>query len=297
MAPTTRWFSGSVKSTSGSAFVRRAFFHYLIRYRPWSLGRSQRTPDTVKKSYDVERARERDAQLDYESVVFGPPGEEDFVLENDRVHFGKLSHIRRRFLESMVTSFNPWIANPPPDSVIVEFGCGSGRNLFFLQRQFPAIRFVGLELSPVSVALARDRAKKFQLPVEFREADVTASLAPIEGRVVVAFSSHALEQMPRIFPGAVKNMLSLSKGAVFFFEPVPELYGGGLRGAASRLRSRHLDRLRGLLNHLQDLKADIRCAERTGLAQNPLNETCKIEVAVTRGQPGDRPSSPTSPRV
>jgi hypothetical protein len=103
-----------VKSTSGSAFVRRAFFHYLIRYRPWSLGRSQRTPDTVKKSYDVERARERDAQLDYESVVFGPPDEEDFVLENDRVHFGKLSQIRRRYLESMVTSFEPWIATPPP---------------------------------------------------------------------------------------------------------------------------------------------------------------------------------------
>jgi hypothetical protein len=33
------------------------------------------------------------------------------------------------------------------------------------------------------------------------------------------------------------------------------------------------------------------------LAQNPLNETCKIEVAITRGQPGDRPSSPTSRRV
>ena len=53
---------------------------------------------------------------------------------------------------------------------MVELGSGSGRSLLFLKKRLPDRRFVGLELSPVSVQMARRLSEKFALPVDFVQA-------------------------------------------------------------------------------------------------------------------------------
>jgi hypothetical protein len=57
--------------------------------------------------------------------------------------------------------------------VIIELGCGSGRNLLYLKKIGVQNELVGFELSPVSVDLANRAAKTFNLDVNFATADVT----------------------------------------------------------------------------------------------------------------------------
>ena len=64
-------------------------------------------------------------------------------------------------------------------------------------------RFIGLELSPVSVTLAKRLSERFGLPVGFFEANVCQPLpAAVPRDADLVYSSHALEMMPRTFVGA-----------------------------------------------------------------------------------------------
>lgn len=230
---------------------------------------------------------QRFEKLSFEELVFGSADkfdetpDSDFTLVANRVIWGSSRDARRFVADRLVREIG---RHSRPGDSIVELGSGSGRNLLLLKQTYPDREFYGFELSPVSVELARHSSERFNLPVRFETADATQPLPNIvAGPVAVAFSAHALEMMPRIFAGAIRNMLDLQPAHALFFEPVPELWPRTMRGLASHARTVTLDRLRAFM---PALKAELRArpgwrierAERLGTASNPLNETCLVHL-------------------
>ena len=111
----------------------------------------------------------------------------------------------------------------------------------------------------------------------FEIADVTkrVSLEPCD----VAFTIHALEQIPDDFPRAVDNMLALSGKGTVFFEPVWERFPKNLLGLAARFRRYNANYLNGLLTDLES-RSGVRIAHAEAMATvgNPLNHTVEIVV-------------------
>ena len=266
------------------SFIWRSLLHHGLRAGPRYLFGQPRTPDSVRSSYDASRKELLDQleRLDWDSYTRFPSDVEDFVLLDDQVEWQPLRTPRTRLLDRLIALVR---VHARPGATVVEFGSGDGRNLLVLQREFPEMSFVGLELSPTSVELARRAAQKFAVPkVRFEIANVCEPLPALSPRqdVVLAFSSHALEMMPRIFGRAVENMARCSSDGLLFFEPAPELWSWDLRGVAARCRVLQMDRLRGLLPTIAKLVKSkewmMMGCDRTRVGLNPLNETCEIHL-------------------
>lgn len=269
-------------------FLLRSFLSCAVALAKRRRSRAQRTPDTVRVAYDDLRGSslERLSTTDWDSFIFFPPDLRGFVLLDDRIEWRPLSEPRRRILDRLTLVTQQYAR---PGATVVEFGSGDGRNLMLLKRLFPELRFVGLELSPVSVELARRAALQFGIAeVEFHAANAcdAASLPATVHNADLAFSCHALEMMPRIFTGAVANMLRLSSGGVLFLEPTPELWPSNVRGLVSKLRVNAMDRLQGLPAAVHAALAagdwQLERMARSGLAINALNETCEIHIRKVR---------------
>jgi SAM-dependent methyltransferase len=292
----TRHFPATFTSPSGEAFVRRAAAHYGARAAKRALATVVhpravywRDAGSVLAAYDTERGYtlERVSALTFDELVYGSAdrfdavSDSDFILLDDRVVWGRTRDSRRVLVEEMERRLVPLA---PPGSTVAEFGCGNGRNIFYLKTRLPGCEFVGLELSPVSVDLARRLAVQFGRPARFEVYNACDPLPPRAAESVdVAFSSHALEMMPRTFPGAVDNMLRLATRHVLFFEPVPELWPWTARGAASHWRAYVMDRLRGFMPVLRQRAAAagwrVVEARRLGTSTNPINETVFVQVS------------------
>jgi methylase of polypeptide subunit release factors len=260
-----------------AARVARGTVRRAIRRRP------DRHPAAVRNLYDAHRAGF--PIDDFDSYVYGDAETPTHVLVDDRIVWRPAAPIAQRFLVHLGDVIQ---AHTGGNGTVVELGSGRGRNLLYLKRRFPDLRCVGLDISPVSTALARAAAERFGLAIEVANADVTQPLPPLPSDIAVCYSVHALEQMPRIFPQAVQAMLGLQPRAVALFEPVAELYPPTLRGWVSRLYIRDHDYLNGLYRHVQGIGATITRAARLGYATNPLNETAEILLvpkSVARGRP------------
>jgi len=278
----------AVSSTSEAAFLSASLRHYTVAYlktlvRPGALlGRGTRTPRSVGANYDRERGAmlDRVADMGWDEVMYGGNSSEpDFVLVDDRIVWEAPRVPMSRLLEHLTRVV---ASHCSAGDIVMEFGCGNGRNLFHLKTQFAEIRFIGLELSPLSVDLARALATKFGLDVAFHVSNVCEPL-PREvrdTRAALVFSRHALEMMPRIFPGAIRNMCAVCDGQILLLEPVPELWPRTARGLTSRLRVRAHDRLRGLMPALPHAAPSwvVRSARHLGVSRNPLNETCEVRL-------------------
>jgi hypothetical protein len=292
----TNWIQTIPFATSPGAFLRSSFRHYVRSFRPYHFASSRRTPDGVRKSYNSSRQLEleRLETIDWDSFVYFPEEWSDFVLIDDKVTWGRLRRARTQLLARLEEVAAEYAR---PGATIIEFGSGDGRNLLHLKKLFPNTRFIGLELSDVSVQLSREAAKKFGLNVEFFEANVCEELPklPRSDDVTLAYSSFALEMMPRIFTRAVDKMADSTSGGLVFFEPAGELWPLNLRGISSRLRVLQLDRLRGLSRKVRELTAsanwELLRMERLKVGINPLNEACEIHLR-RRGLPRGHNSKP-----
>jgi SAM-dependent methyltransferase len=292
----TRHFPASFNHPSGGAFVRRALAHYGARAIKRRLAvlvdpsaATWRDTATVQAAYDAERAHtlERTSRLGFDELVYGSAdrfdeaAESDFILFDDEVVWAPTRKSRRFLVEGMERRIRALV---PPGGTVAEFGSGSGRNLLYLKSRLPDLEFIGLDLSPVSVELARQLSNQFGHPVRFEVANACESLpARVPNRVDIAFSSHALEMMPRAFVGAIDNMLSIATRHVLFFEPIPELWPSTARGCASHCRAYVMDRLRGFMPALAE-RADaagwaIDEAERLKTSTNPINETVFVKLS------------------
>jgi SAM-dependent methyltransferase len=111
---------------------------------------------------------------------------------------------------------------------VIEFECGTGRNLLAIKRAYPDVRCVGVELSPASVERARSASRHYGLPIEVHVVDVTRPVPAIVP-AAVCYSVHALEQIP---------------AAMFAFEQMDALatdyrmLGWSRRAIAARVRAR-----------------------------------------------------------
>jgi hypothetical protein len=271
----SRWLPVARRCRSSGEFLLKALAIFLLA----SMRRRRRTPATVRENYDAERGRllARVAEIDWQTYIFGPD-ERDFVLIDGVVRDGHLPEAR----QCLLCRLEQIVASVPAASTIVEFGSGDGRNLLYLKRLFPTHRMVGFELSPVSVDAARAAARRFGLDISFHVANVCEPMTEL-GKlkdVSLTFSVHALEQMPRIYTAAVRNMVAASRDIVAMLEPVPELMPWTFRGMVSRLRIVALDRLRGLAGEMRSHAASgawrLEACRATGFGDNPLNETCEI---------------------
>jgi hypothetical protein len=275
----TGFFPRQVASPTEPAFLSGACAYYGFGYlRTWLGGIKERTPKIVGQNYDgaYKSLEERlnSGRMDFETYTLGEEVHEDFVLLDDRIIYAKNSRgIRARVLQAIEDYLRPYLQY----GLVIEFGSGTGRNLLWLKRRHPQVPMMGLELSIKGVELSRMAAKRFALDVEFQQMDVCASNPTLrDGMAAAVYSVHALEMMPRIFTGAVDNMLRVSSGLVLFLEPVAELYPYNPRGIISRLRIIQMDRLQGLTSYLNKIHCRITSAQRLKSAANPLNETCII---------------------
>lgn len=255
--------------------------HRLLR----TLVPKKRDPQNVADNYDRERRAlaSRLDQTDWTSYTEFSTDLIDYYVVDDIMRWGALREPRRLLLQRLVDVVRTRVR---PGQTVVEFGSGDGRNLLYLKRLFPEVHFVGLELSRASVEVSFQAARKFGVDgVNFLQANVCEPLPALalQSEVGLVYSSFALEQMPRIFKGALENMLSLQPAAICLFEPVPELWGTGLRATVARLRSRAIDRL----HHLPEVLAQVLTShsayriakmERSGLAINPHTEMCQVLI-------------------
>lgn len=292
----TRHFPAEFARPSEREFVRRALIHYGARAIKRQLlailnPASQRWRDAkgVMASYDAERGYTLDhmEQLTFEELVYGSADrfdqvqQSDFILIDDRITWGPTRDSRAFLIQEIERRVMELV---PAGGTVAEFGSGSGRNLLYLKSRLPDREFIGLELSPVSVQLARRLSAQFERPVRFEAANVCEPLpATIPTQVDLVFSTHALEMMPRTFIVAIDNMLSIAREHVLFFEPIPELWPSTPRGWASRARAYVMDRLRGFMPELRPRAAAagwmIAEAARLKTSTNPINETALVRLA------------------
>ncbi len=286
----TNWIPSLKRSLGPRHFLLNSLVFHLARGAVRAVFPQQRNPGRVKHNYDQERA-ELARQLngvDWDAYTGLPDDWHDFIVVNDEIRWGALREARMILLQRLVSAVREHVK---PGQTVIEFGSGDGRNLLYLKRLFPDVRFVGLELSSSSVDVSNQFARKFGIEgVRFVQANVCEPLPDslTESPVGLIFSSFALEQMPRIFKGALTNMLSLEPHAIALFEPIPELWGDGLRARVARVRARAIDRLRHLPAVLQDLLGHdggycVVKMERSGIAINPHTEMCEVLVVRCNG--------------
>ncbi len=283
MSYSTRWLGCCLPFNNPHSFLWTAFKYYLFNLRPGHFRHTYRTSKFVRKEYDSLRGQQlaKLASTNWDSYISFPKGDMDFVLIGDRVIWGDLQVTQKPLLSRLTEIVSHYCSK---GGTVIEFGSGDGRNLLFLKKCFPNLNFIGLELSSVSVELSYEATRKFGLDVNFYTCNVCEELPklPPPRDVHLVFSLAALEQMPRLFPAAVKNMLASSSRSVVFLEPVIELYPWNLRGIVSRLRILYLDRLQGLMKELKRITAgtdwSLAEAHRLGYAANPINEICEIHL-------------------
>jgi SAM-dependent methyltransferase len=130
---------------------------------------------------------------------------------------------------------------------VTEYGCGIGRNLLFLKRDYPQLRCYGYELVPEAVEIARRAAKKFDVEVEYSQLDYLRDPAAkfIFPSTDVAFTVFSLEQLPIGCDIALRNMLARANLGTIHLEPVTENYPYTPRGMIGRLDHLKASYLRG----------------------------------------------------
>lgn len=257
--------------------LTREFFYFAPRaLRRLLFPLRDRNPGMVKTNYDNRYQNDLDSfrkeKPSFENYLFGGSHTPEWVLVDGKVVFGPYAETYKSFLPQLEKFLAPYLVQS--GATIVEFGCGNGRNLLYLKSRYPQIHFVGVELSPVGVELAREASAVYNLDVKFLQADLTV---PVDFglHAAMCYSCFSLEQMPRKIMGAVANMLRMTDGKIILFEPVPELYPWNLRGITSRCKAIMIDHVRNVTQTLKSNGFTIEYAKRLGMG-DPLTEACVV---------------------
>ncbi|MEM7437187.1 MAG: class I SAM-dependent methyltransferase [Myxococcota bacterium] len=260
-------------------FTAGAFAHYGLRAM---LGqRVSRNTNQVMGEYNREERTEhwkRDLAVD--DLILGDDHAQQWIVRDSKLARGTVREAREYLLERLAKNVKEVL--PDGDGTIVEFGCGTGRNLFFLAQRFPRLKLIGIELTPKTVERARIVARDHDWNIEFHVGDMT-SPPDLQTEVDMAYSIHALEQLPRAYDQAADAMLNLANKAVLFLEPIHELFPKSVLGLAARFRIYNADYLNGLLQHLEASGARIKHANLLPTAGYPLNWTGEVCVETVGG--------------
>lgn len=277
----SRWIRTRLLARSRACFYFAATCDLLLpAIHSWFRPQCFRSAAFVRENYDQERQTQLDRFIaeppSLDTYIFGDDADSDFVLLANRTIYGPLSAARRQVADTLLGLV---AAHTAPGDVIIEFGCGDGRNLIYLNQKLPDRRYLGFELSPRSVDLCRAAASHYGCAVHFEAQDVTQPIETNLPQSRLCFSVHALEQMPRGFQQAIRNMIATQPDTIVMLEPVHELYAWSIRGFLGCFRARVLDRLCGLPRFLRSLPFGAIDKMPLGYADNPLNETCAVVIS------------------
>jgi SAM-dependent methyltransferase len=261
------------------AYTLSNALHYGLRV---VLGKQiKRDQGWVQDEYEVQNRTEhwRDG-LSLDDLIYSDDVTRKWILKDKRLVLGTDRVVREHLLERLRTRVAELL--PSGRGRVAEFGCGTGRNLFFLAKSFPDLELVGIELDERSTEYARTVAKREGFKnITFHAGDMTADTSRF-GAADVVYSIHALEQLPRDFVKAIDNMIRVARKGLVLFEPVHELFPRNLRGLAARFRVRNADYLDGLLTYLRGKsEVEVRYAEAMRTVGNPLNHTTEIAAIIT----------------
>lgn len=135
--------------------------------------------------------------------------------------------------------------NMPFGGSLLEVGCGTGRNMLYARRRFPAARLYGLDISQEMLTTARGAFRTLSPMPDFRVADATAFTASdfgVDGfdRIMI---SYALSMIPD-WEGAIDASLgALNPGGelhIVDFSQQQRLPGWFRSGLQSWLHSFHV---------------------------------------------------------
>lgn len=173
---------------------------------------------------------------------------------------------RRQQLASIMNEF------APDASRLVELGSGTGAIVFELAASLPGREFLGLDLSPRGIEVARTVAAHYDLEnVEFGQIDLLDPASPgwsrLEGKTV--YSHYCLEQLPRHTEAIFRNIVASGAKRAVLIEPSFELLGlANLRDLASRSYVLRQDYQRSIIRAAETL-------EREGLVR--IVETRRLD--------------------
>jgi SAM-dependent methyltransferase len=265
--------SGDLRVTNRGpmAYTLSSAVHYGVRVV--LRKRIARDKSFVASEYQLTKRFDWRQNISLDELIFSDNQEEKWILADGELKRGTERMVRLHLLERLEARISELL--PQGRGRVIEFGCGTGRNLFFLARKFPELELVGVELTPSTVEYANDIAKREGLRVKCFVGDMTGDCSHL-GSADVVFSVHALEQLPTDFGLAFDNMVAASRDSVLLFEPVHELFPWSLRGVASRLRQKTANYLDGLLRYVKN-KPEVELAYAAPLPYGtPLNQTIEL---------------------
>jgi hypothetical protein len=179
--------------------------------------------------------------------------------------FDMLNFNRRKILETIQREF-------PEAKSVTEYGSGLGRNLLYLKKNMPFIKFYGYELCQPGVELAQSAANKFGLSIDYSQLDYVEDEEKkyVFPKTDVAFTMYSLEQLPHTNKAAVENILRHTKFGSIHIEPVPENYPITFRGLIGKLDHWKINYLSNFEKNINSLNLDEIKREFIGYSHNSL---------------------------
>jgi len=226
-------------------------------------GRVRRDPRRVAGEYDAgywssvlsDRRWERSATLD--EFVAPPQTRERIAKIGHRlVRISDADYYRYR-TDVLRATLTEWA---PDTTVLAEFGCGYGANLFALAGQKRWTRLVGFDISAAGLEAGDQISRRFNLQdvVEFHRLDLLDGADPSfkEARGLTAFTYYCFEQLKHSTEAALRNIIASGVRRVIHIEATPELWKWWRPSdALSRLYAWSQDYQDNLLSTLRALEA------------------------------------------
>jgi hypothetical protein len=193
-------------------------------------------------------------------------------------------------MQALIKVFKQFVRQD--DAVVVELGCGIGRNLFVIRSLFPSTECIGVDLSNAGPEFASALMRQFDADrmtflgdIDIRDGAPMARLgAVVRERSPVVITIGCLEVVPET-ARVIEQILALKPRCVIHFEPVLELHRGLFPGRDYFAR-RHLivgGYTTSLLSILeQHDQIEIVTRRRAGLGKALL----EYSVLVWRPRPG-----------
>ena len=166
-----------------------------------------------------------------------------------------------------------------PEEIIVELGCGWGRNLFCLRGFNFKNRLEGYEFTKNGYESAKEVNEFFKCGIKFGRVDLTKDLQiDISGKTV--FTQKVLEQLKYDTEKVINNLIKAKPKQVIHIEPTYELFPNNIRGLSSRLYIQLSDYQKSLLTTLKlfekEGKIKILDAHRLKFGAKPIYEDSLI---------------------
>ena len=252
---------------------------YIAKYQE-VLRLRRRTQVDTKAMFSVPSATFAEIP-DFDTYVHHDPGIHKYVLLDGRMTWAPAAAPMRIFLPHLRDTVLRYVEDASTGTV-VEFGCGNGHNILYLAKQFPGMRCFGIDQAEPRIATARLAAKQFGLTnVEFIAGDATRPQPGLPEQADVCYSVAALEQMPRIYAGAVESMVKRARRAVVLFEPIPEMWTLNWRGLMARFRALMVDNMHGMPDFLRAHGYRVTEMSLLDYADDPYNPISEIHIVPT----------------